>query len=129
MEWVGFDVDSGCLACLDTSGMLRVLLRVMGSQWVPVLDLIKARKSSVHRLWPVAIKGKQYTQYTHPINTPYQSILSTHPINPSSQHNIYLPTQIVNRSFHPPHPLSPHPPTLTPPTNTYLLNRQPTAVR
>ena len=68
MDWAGFDVDSGCPVCLDSAGWLRVLMRPMGWQWVPVLDIVAARKSSVHRLWPVAVKVRALSDpYVAPI--------------------------------------------------------------
>jgi len=40
----------------------------MGWQWVPVLDIVAARKSSVHRLWPVAVKVRALSDpYVAPI--------------------------------------------------------------
>jgi hypothetical protein len=58
LEWCGFD-NSLNLVTLDTKGMLRVLMRVSGWEWFPVLDLsINLRPG--HKYWPVCIKDSKF---------------------------------------------------------------------
>ncbi|KAJ1441494.1 hypothetical protein B484DRAFT_390699 [Ochromonadaceae sp. CCMP2298] len=58
LAWLGFDVDNGLPVALDVQGMLWSLLRADGAtwQWVPVLDVRTARKSSEHTYWPVTVR-------------------------------------------------------------------------
>ena len=56
LQWVGFETDTQCVSILDSAGMLSVLMRNLGWQWLPILDVERAKKSPDHTYWPVTVK-------------------------------------------------------------------------
>ena len=57
LEWIGFDVDSKFLSIIDSAGMCSMLMRPFGWQWMPMLDISRAKKSPQHVYWPVMVKS------------------------------------------------------------------------
>jgi len=61
LVWVGFDFDSLRLNIFDSHDLVSTLIYVGGWQWVPVLDIAIAKRSSEHRFWPVTVKGDRFS--------------------------------------------------------------------
>jgi len=59
LSWIGFDVDSKFLTIIDSAGMCSMLMRPFGWQWIPVLDIARAKKATDHVYWPIMTKASK----------------------------------------------------------------------
>lgn len=59
LTWAGWAADADYLAVMDSAGVLSVLLRVGGWNWVPVLDCPAVRRHIDHQYWPICIKSQK----------------------------------------------------------------------
>ena len=92
LAWVGFETDSQLLTIIDSAEMMSMLMKPLGWQWMPVMDINKSKKSSDHQHWPIMVKKDkmayillngeskpaiypQPTVTTKPINNPQYSFI------------------------------------------------------
>ena len=59
LTWIGFDYDSKLLTVIDSAGMCSMLMRPFGWQWIPVLDIARAKKATDHVYWPIMTKASK----------------------------------------------------------------------
>jgi hypothetical protein len=57
LMWAGFDKDFQTVTMIDSNGLMSILMKPLGWQWVPVLDINKAKKSIDHEYWPVSVSA------------------------------------------------------------------------
>ena len=56
LTWLGFETGSMFLVAMDSAGVVSMLIKSMGWQWMPVLEVEKVRKSVDHKYWPVFLR-------------------------------------------------------------------------
>jgi len=56
LRWAGFETDTRCVCICDSVGMVSMLFKPMGWQWVPVLDIERAKRDPSHVWWPIQIR-------------------------------------------------------------------------
>ena len=56
LHWIGFETTSLFFVAMDSAGVLMMLVRSLGWQWMPVLEVEKVRKSIDHQYWPVMVR-------------------------------------------------------------------------
>jgi hypothetical protein len=63
LAWVGFDKDLHILAMIDSKGVMSMLMKPLGWQWVPVFDTERTKKTIDHEYWPVSVSART-SKYT-----------------------------------------------------------------
>ena len=56
LQWLGFETGSMFLVAMDSAGVVSMLIKSMGWQWMPVLEVERVRKSVDHKYWPVFVR-------------------------------------------------------------------------
>jgi hypothetical protein len=61
MVWAGFEKEHKTLVMLDSEGMMSMLLKPLGWQWMPIYDVHEHRKSPDMHYWPIMVSGTNFT--------------------------------------------------------------------
>ena len=59
LTWAGFEVETGSLVFMNSDGVLSMLLKTMGWQWIPILDTALIRKAPDVIYWPISVKANR----------------------------------------------------------------------
>lgn len=61
LVWAGFEREHKTLVVADSEGMVSMLVKPMGWQWMPVYDIHAHRKSPDVAYWPIMVSGHNFT--------------------------------------------------------------------
>lgn len=61
LVWAGFEKEHKTLVVVDSQGMMSMLLKPLGWQWMPVYDIHEHRKSPDMEFWPIMVSGGNFT--------------------------------------------------------------------
>jgi hypothetical protein len=57
LQWAGIEADeSQCVCIVDSYGMVSMLMKPLGWQWMPVLDVNRVKKDPSHVWWPIGVR-------------------------------------------------------------------------
>eukprot|EP01038_Epipyxis_sp_PR26KG_P010497 gene10497-14108_t len=84
LVWVGYDVECKLLTVFDSNDKMFCLAKVLGWQWLPILDISIIKKSSEHTYWPIMINKSKLCYVllngeSKPVVFP-QPVIATKPI-------------------------------------------------
>eukprot|EP01041_Mallomonas_annulata_P002297 gene2297-4467_t len=60
LSWMGWSADAQYVSVMDSLGLISVLMKYGGWNWIPVMDCHAVRKSIDHKYWPVTIKNHKF---------------------------------------------------------------------
>lgn len=61
LVWAGFEKEHKTLIVVDSEGMMSMLVKPLGWQWMPVYDIHEHRKSPDMEFWPIMVSGGNFT--------------------------------------------------------------------
>ncbi len=89
LAWVGFDKDLHILTMIDSKGVMSMLMKPLGWQWVPVFDTERTKKTIDHEYWPVSVSART-SKYTFVLLNG-ESKPKVFPRPTTSQKDLYIP--------------------------------------
>ena len=60
LTWAGFEKEHKTLVIVDSKGMMSMLVKPMGWQWMPIYDIHEHRKSPDMEFWPIMVSNRNF---------------------------------------------------------------------
>lgn len=60
LVWAGFEKEHKTLVIVDSEGMMSMLVKPLGWQWMPVYDIHEQRKSPDMEYWPIMVSNGNF---------------------------------------------------------------------